>query len=180
MRRLLLLRHAKTEADSPTGKDFDRRLDDRGRIDAADIGAWLTQHPPLPDLVCVSTAVRARQTWDAMAPAMTGANNEPVVAHLEELYNAGPAELLAVIRDAATDDPAQMMIIAHNPGLHELALALVGRGDDAARKAIDDNLPTSGLATIEFPIEDWDDVAFRGGRLMSFISPKLLKGGSGP
>jgi phosphohistidine phosphatase len=180
MRRLLLLRHAKTETDSPTGKDFDRRLDDRGRLDAAAVGEWLKLHPPLPDLVCVSTAVRARQTWDAMAPAMSGSDAEPAVVHLDELYSAGPAELLSVIRAAATDDPAHLMIVAHNPGLHELALALVGRGDDAARKAIDDNLPTSGLATIEFPIEDWDDVAFRGGRLVSFISPKLLKGGSVP
>jgi phosphohistidine phosphatase len=178
MRRLLLLRHAKTEADSPSGKDFDRRLDDRGRIDAATLGAWLKQHPPLPDLVCVSTAVRARQTWDLIGAEM-GGGTPPVVDYLEELYAAGPAELLAVIRAAATDDPAQMMIVAHNPGLHELALALVGRGDDAARKAIDDNLPTSGLAVIEFPIDDWGDVAFRGGRLVSFVSPKLLKAGSG-
>jgi phosphohistidine phosphatase len=178
MRRLLLLRHAKTETDSPTGKDFDRRLDDRGRLDATAVGVWLKQNPPLPDLVCVSTAVRARQTWDLVAAAVAG-GDEPAVAHLDELYSAGPAELLAVIRNAATDDPAQLMIVAHNPGLHELALALVGRGDDAARKAIDDNLPTSGLAVIEFPIDDWGDVAFRGGRLINFISPKLLKTGSG-
>jgi phosphohistidine phosphatase len=179
MRRLLLLRHSKTETDSPGGKDFDRRLDDRGRIDAAAIGAWLKQHPPLPDLVYVSTAVRARQTWDLAAAAMAGTDHQPAVAHLDELYGAGPAELLAVIRDAATDDPVQLMIVAHNPGLHELALALVGRGDDAARKAIDDNLPTSGLAVIEFPIDDWGDVSFRGGRLLNFVSPRLLKTGSG-
>ena len=63
MRRLMLLRHAKTEADAPSGKDHDRRLDDRGRSDAADVGAWMARHHHVPDLVLVSTAVRAQQTW---------------------------------------------------------------------------------------------------------------------
>ena len=174
MRRLLLLRHAKTETDAPSGKDFDRRLDDRGRIDAATMGDWLKRHPPLPDLVCVSTAVRARETWDLAAAAMTGAT--PLMAHLDELYGAGPAELLSVIRGTAGEDPQRLLIIGHNPGLHELALGLIGRGDDEGRSALDGNLPTSGLVVIEFPIEDWDDVAFRGGRLLQFVSPKLLKG----
>jgi phosphohistidine phosphatase len=174
MRRLLLLRHAKTENDAPTGKDVDRRLDDRGRVDAAAMGAWLNRNPPLPDLVCVSTAVRARQTWDVIAAELTV--SQPVVAHLDELYAAGPAELLAVIRAAAEQDPQQLMIVGHNPGLHELALGLTGRGDAEAQQALDANLPTSGLALIEFPIDDWDEVAFRGGRLLRFLSPKLLKG----
>jgi phosphohistidine phosphatase len=174
MRRLLLLRHAKTESDAPSGKDFDRRLDERGRIDAGTIGTWL-KGQPLPDLVCVSTATRARQTWELIAAELAGVMPAPVVAHLDELYSAGPAELLAVIRAAAEQDPAQLMIIGHNPGLHELALGLTGRGDAEGLKALDANLPTSGLVVIEFPIDDWDEVAFRGGRLLRFITPKLLK-----
>jgi phosphohistidine phosphatase len=175
MRRLLLLRHAKTESDAPSGKDIDRRLDDRGRADAATVGTWLKANPPLPGLVCVSTAVRARQTWELIAAELAAVSPAPVVAHLEELYSAGPAELLAVIRGAAEQDPAQLMVVGHNPGLHELALGLTGRGDAEALKALDANLPTSGLAVIEFPIDDWDDIAFRGGRLLRFVTPKLLK-----
>ena len=64
MRRLLLLRHAKTETDAPSGRDQDRRLDARGHRDAAEIGTWIAAHPPLPDHVMVSPAVRAVQTWD--------------------------------------------------------------------------------------------------------------------
>jgi len=67
------------------------------------------------------------------------------------------------------------MLVAHNPGMHELALALTGSGDAAGRKALADNLPTSGLAMLDFAGDDWDDVAFRRGRLALFISPKLLK-----
>lgn len=174
MRRLLLLRHAKTETDAPSGKDFDRRLDDRGLVDAAAMGAWLNRHPPLPDLVCVSTAARARQTWELVAAELPDAR--PVVAHLEELYGAGPAELLEVIRDAAVEDPRLLMIVGHNPGLHELALGLIDGGDADGRHAIARNLPTGSIVIIDFAIDDWNEVAFRGGQLAQYVSPKLLKG----
>ena len=70
MRRLMLLRHAKTETDAPSGQDQDRRLDNRGRSDAAEIGGWIAAHPPVPDLVLVSPAVRAHQTWEFAWEAM--------------------------------------------------------------------------------------------------------------
>ena len=70
MRRLMLLRHAKTENDAPSGRDQDRRLDDRGRSDAAEIGGWIGRHPPFPDFVLVSPAVRAQQTWEIAWEAM--------------------------------------------------------------------------------------------------------------
>jgi phosphohistidine phosphatase len=59
--------------------------------------------------------------------------------------------------------------------MHELALALAGGGDPAGRAALADNLPTSGLAIFDFDIDGWADVAFRRGRLVLFVSPKLLK-----
>ena len=70
MRRLMLLRHAKTETDAPSGRDQDRRLDDRGRNDAAEIGGWIATHPPFPDAVLVSTATRTQQTWEIAWAAM--------------------------------------------------------------------------------------------------------------
>ena len=72
-----------------------------------------------------------------------------------------------------------VMVVGHNPGMHELALALAGSGDAAGRKALADNLPTSGLAMFDFAVDDWADVAFRRGRLVLFVSPKLLKQTSG-
>jgi phosphohistidine phosphatase len=174
MRRLMLLRHAKTETDAPSGKDHDRRLDDRGRSDAADVGAWMARHRHVPDLVLVSSAVRARQTWDVVRDAMK-AVPQPLVADLPELYGAGPSQLLHIIHAIDAEDPRRLLVIGHNPGLHELALALIGSADPAGRKALGENLPTSGMTVIDFPIEDWNDVAFRGGRLELFVSPKLLK-----
>ena len=175
MRRLMLLRHAKTETDAPSGRDHDRRLDDRGRRNAAEIGGWIGRHPPFPDSVLVSTAVRAQQTWRWVWETMKDRAPEPQVEHLEDLYGAEPTQLLQMIRMASTADPRRLMVIGHNPGLHELALTLTGSGDVAGRKALADNLPTSGLAILDFAIDDWNDVAFRRGQLVQFVSPKLLK-----
>ena len=179
MRRLLLLRHAKTEHDAPSGQDQDRRLDDRGRLDAAAIGGWIVRHLSVPDLVLVSTAVRAQQTWEIVRQAMQDAARAdaapPKVESLDELYAADPAQILQIIRMAETTSPRQLMVIGHNPGMHELALALAGSGDAAAKKALEDNLPTTGLAVLDFAIEDWNEVAFRRGTLVRFTSPKLLK-----
>ena len=178
MRRLMLLRHAKTEHDAPSGRDHDRRLDERGRLDAAAIGTWIGRHPLPPDAVKVSTAVRARQTWDIAHEAMTEAAREQAAPHVEwldEIYGAEPAQLLQIVRMASVTDPARLMLIGHNPGMHELALMLAGSGDAAAKKALEDNLPTAGLAILDFAIDDWNEVAFRRGKLVRFTSPKLLK-----
>ena len=179
MRRLMMLRHAKTEHDAPSGRDQDRRLDNRGRHDAAEIGRWIGRHPPFPGLVLVSHAIRAHQTWEIAWEAMKDLVPEPQVELTPELYGADPTELLQIIRSASEADPQRLLLVGHNPGMHELALALAGSGDAAGRKALVDNLPTSGLAIFDFEIEDWADVAFRRGRLLQFVSPRLLKQASG-
>jgi phosphohistidine phosphatase len=179
MRRLMLLRHAKTETEAPSGRDQDRRLDERGRRDAAEIGGWIARHPPFPDMVQVSPAVRAQQTWDIAWEAMKDRMPLPRVEYEDDLYGADATQLLHSIRMASTSDPKRLMLVGHNPGMHELALALTGSGDAAARKGLSDNLPTAGLAVFDFARKDWNDVAFRGGRLVRFVSPKLLKQTSG-
>ena len=175
MRRLMLLRHAKTEHAAPSGRDQDRRLDERGRREAAEIGGWIGRHPPLPDSVLVSPAIRALQTWEIAWQAMKDQAPEPQVELVPELYGADPPQLLQTIRSASAADPQRLMLVGHNPGMHEMALALAGSGDDAGRKALADNLPTSGLAVFDFAVDDWADVAFRRGQLVLFVSPKLLK-----
>ena len=113
MRRLMLLRHAKTETNAPSGRDQDRRLDDRGLSDAAEIGGWIGRHPPFPDSVLVSPAIRAHQTWEIAWAAMKDAVPQPRVEFLPELYGADPAQLLHTIR-TATDEPRQMMLVGQS------------------------------------------------------------------
>lgn len=179
MRRLMLLRHAKTEIDAPSGRDQDRRLDQRGHRDAAEIGAWIARHPPFPDFVQVSPAVRAKQTWELAWEAMKERVAPPQVEFLPDLYGAEPGQMLEIIRTASVTDPKHLMVVGHNPGMHELALMLTGSGNAASRDALTDNLPTSGLAVFDFATEDWNDVAFRRGKLVLFVSPKLIKQTSG-
>ena len=175
MRRLMLLRHAKTETDAPSGRDQDRRLDERGHRDAAEIGAWIGAHLPFPDHVMVSPAVRAVQTWDIAWEAMKKQAPKPQIELVPELYGAETTQLLLSIRMAAATEPKRLLLVGHNPGMHEVALALTGSGDKASREALLDNLPTSGLVVLDFETDDWNDVAFRRGKLVLFVSPKQLK-----
>jgi phosphohistidine phosphatase len=171
MRRLILMRHAKTERDAPSGKDKDRRLDARGHADAADMAAWLAHHGYMADVVLVSTATRAQETWQQLAAAMPSLRAE----HLPDLYDANPSDLLRAVHAETTPQTRTVLVIAHNPGLHELALALIANGDPAGLQALASNLPTSGIAVIDFAIDDWNDVGFRSGSLVCFASPKLLR-----
>lgn len=171
MRRLILFRHAKTERDAPSGRDQDRRLDERGREDAPAIGRWLARQRYRPDLVLISTAARAEQTWALVEDDLPGAR----VDYVPELYGADPSDILRIVRGVDLEDPACLMIVAHNPGLHELALALISGDDSAMRRALALNLPTAGVVVIDFAIGQWRDVAFRTGKLESFATPKLLR-----
>jgi phosphohistidine phosphatase len=76
---------------------------------------------------------------------------------------------------AEAADPKGLMVIGHNPGMHELALMLAGSGDAAAKKALEDNLPTAGSRDPRLQVENWGEVAFRRGKPVRFTSPKLLK-----
>lgn len=174
MRRLMLLRHAKTEGTTPSGEDSDRRLVPRGFADAHLIGRWMAEHDAVADLVLVSTAVRARQTWEAVAPLLAAHVPNAEVAYLDDLYLADPIDILQIIHGAADDDPARLLVVGHNPGLHELALGLTAEADESLRRALSHNLPTSALAVIDFAVDDWRDVSFRRGRLAAFVTPKLL------
>ena len=175
MRRLILLRHAKTERDAPSGKDRDRRLDERGIKDAAEIGRWLARHDYDQGLALVSTATRAQETWNLMAADLPNTQ----VEHVPALYGADPSELLQIIHETSVQDPKQVLIVAHNPGLHELALALISSGARDGREALASNLPTAAAAIVEFAINDWSNARFRSGKLDRFVSPKLLREWSG-
>lgn len=172
MRRLLLLRHAKTEHDAPSRRDRDRALDERGRIEARLMALHMVEKKLVPDAALISPALRTQQTW-------TIASNEwpPCPAQtIEQLYGAETGEVLDVMR-GAPKAAKRLLICGHNPGLHELALALTAEGADAARRAISDNFPTAALAVIDFDIGQWADITLRSGRLDQFITPKMLRTG---
>jgi phosphohistidine phosphatase len=168
--RLILLRHAKAEKAEPGMRDDERALSARGRADAARIGTYLARHALIPDRVLVSTARRTRETWDAVASALHAA---PAVDFNERLYNAGAETVVTVIKQAG-HGAAALMLIGHNPGLHDAARLLIASGDVEARERLSEGLPTSGLAVIDFVGQDWDKLHRQGGRLERFVSPRSL------
>jgi phosphohistidine phosphatase len=169
MRRLLLLRHAKTERPGPGERDRDRKLTERGRLDAPIIGAYMAHHRLIPDLVLVSPAARTLETWELVAAALS---KPPRLAKDERIYNAGTDTLVELIRE--TDDAPTLLMIGHNPGIHDLARQLVGSGDVEARESLNEKLPTSGLVVIDFAFNDWSKLHDNAGRLEHFVSPRLI------
>lgn len=170
MRRLMLLRHAKTETESSSGRDIDRQLDARGRSDAEQIGQWLARQKQRPQRALVSPAARARQTWDLVAATLQIDD----VVEIESLYSAMPGELMRAIYDHG-GTATSLLLVAHNPGLHELAIGMTDDGDPDARRALSDNLPTCGLVTLDFDTERWEEAGFRRGHLVGLISPSKLR-----
>ena len=167
-RRLILLRHAKS--DWPDLPDRDRPLAKRGRRDAPRIGRWLHEHGYQPDVVVVSAATRTRQTWDLVAPELGGS---PAVHFEPRAYAASALTLLYLAQEL----PARhrtAMLIAHNPGLSELAASLAAPAsttDDGPRPAL--SLPTAAVAIFEFP-GDWPALSPGVARLVDHIIPADL------
>ena len=168
--RLMLLRHAKTEKAEAGMRDHERRLNARGQHDAPLIGAYMARHALIPDRVMVSTSTRTRETWQHLAEALAAV---PPVDYEERLYNAGSETILALAKHI--EPPVRtLLMIGHNPGLHDLARLLIASGDVEARERLNEGLPTSGLAVIDFAAPDWGKVHPRGGRLERFVSPRSL------
>ncbi len=170
MRRLLLFRHAKAERSEPGMEDRARRLIERGRKDAAKVGTYMATHALIPDRVLTSPSSRTQETWKFAAAAF---NPSPPVTPVEQLYDATAHTILGVVREAAQATHT-LLIIGHNPGLHELAAMLIASGDIEARERLREKLPTSGLVFIDFALNDWAKLHPRSGRLERFVTPKSL------
>lgn len=168
--RLLVFRHAKSEKAEPGKPDRERHLNGRGERDAAFMGAYIARHALIPDLTLVSTAQRTRETWQRMSAALPA---HPQLVYEEKLYNAGSRTALAILRKIEGIVPA-VMVIGHNPGLHDLARNLVASGDIEARERLNEGLPTAGLVVIDFAAETWDRLHAHAGRLERFVTPRSL------
>jgi len=171
MRRLMLLRHAKS--DWPAGMaDLDRPLAPRGREAAPRMGAYLAEEGLLPDLVLVSPARRTQETFDLVAPHV----GDPDSRTEPRIYEAPAERLLEVVRETP-GAVRTLLLVGHNPGSEDLARRLVGHGDRYAFARLNQKYPTAGLAVIDFAVEEWREVAPRGGRLDRFVTPKTIGAG---
>ena len=168
MKRVYLLRHAKSSWKDESLADRDRPLAGRGRRAARAIAGHLLAEGVRPELVLCSPARRTRETLERLE----GALGDGVEVVFEKgLYGASEAGLLARLR-ALPREVGSVLVIGHNPGLGELALALASEGSELARMR--EKYPTAALATIELPAARWSALERGGGELVAYVRPRDL------
>ena len=171
MRRLILMRHAKTEAWSEGIDDFGRALVKRGFTDALRMGQEIVARGWSPDLILVSSARRARETCAEVAKVVEDERVRP----MESLYLSGLRGIVDVVsKNEATDT---LMLVGHNPGMHDFSLSILKEGgslDHHASLRLSEKFPT-GCAAL-FAAEDDGPFVFAHFKLFDVIRPKDLRG----
>jgi len=173
VKRLILLRHAKSSWDQPDLADSERPLSKRGERSAPLMGQLMAREGYRPDRVLCSAAKRTLQTAKRVVAAL---DSELAIEELEELYMATPREILTTLVDCA-GIANSVLVIGHNPGLGDLATWLASEGDSGDLARLRDKFPTAALAVIDLPIEQWRDLSDTAvdnwsGRLVRFATPK--------
>lgn len=163
MKTLYILRHAKAAPDGREG-DSSRPLMKRGRKAAAAMGEYLAGLEPPPGLVLCSTSRRTRETLDEVLSAFDG---EPQLLFEDGLYLASASVLLDRLR-RLPEQAASVLLIGHNPGLHQLASSLASKASELA-----DSFPTAALAILRIP-GAWSGLRPHQAKLVDFKTPKAL------
>ena len=156
MKSLTLFRHAKTERDSDSGRDFDRRLIERGQNDSRRMGAEIRELGLVFDLVLCSPAARAAETAE-----LAGLE----VRFDERIYDASTGQLLEIVQEM-DETIDRLAMVGHNPGFERLASRLIGQTVE---------MPTGSLAEIALPVDRWSDTVEANGRLTRLLKPKVLR-----
>ncbi|WP_373492514.1 histidine phosphatase family protein [Parasphingorhabdus sp.] len=177
MKKLTLLRHAKSSWDDPVDRDFDRPLNQKGKRAAAVMGAFFLRRGLAFDQILASPAVRVIETLEHVEEA-SGIAMEPTWDR--KIYLASSATLLDVLR-GANADADHILMVGHNPGLEDLIFDLVpDDGSSPARGEVETKYPTGALAEMTLAIDSWADIAEKCGALDCFTRPRDLDPELGP
>ena len=169
---LYILRHAKAEAGSVTQDDHDRELVERG-VEAADqLGKYLVRRNIAPAQVLCSTAMRTRQTLEHLQAAHADIS---VVEYNPKIYLASGNELLQILAHVP-EEINSVLLIGHNPGVHQLCLKLAIDGDEKLFDALHIKFPTCTFAAIEIGNIAWSAIANARGELVEFVAPSNMLG----
>ena len=159
MKKLILMRHAKSGWDDPTLDDHDRLLNQRGRMAATLMGAFIADAGLTPDRALVSSAARTQETWARMALDRPS-DVKP------DLYLSGPLAIIGAAQ-AADDAANSLLILGHQPGMEDAA-------NRFCNDAMLDGYPTAKITVIGFDVISWGAVTFGSGKLLREASPKSL------
>lgn len=167
---LTVLRHAKSSWDDSQLADFDRPLNERGRKAAKRVGREFKKRRIRIDQIIASPAVRVRETLRELAE---GYGDTRDVQFERRIYEASAPVLFDLVRSIPNTVHAPLLV-GHNPGLHELVLALTADDDRGLRRRVMPKLPTAAVAVIELPAVRWSEVAPGTGRIVELILPREL------
>ena len=165
MKRLYLVRHAKSSWKNPDLRDMDRPLNKRGKRNLPVMAQWLYDRGTRPDLIISSPAKRARKTAKGFARALTYPKKRIVIR--EEIYAAGVRDLLDLLA-ALDNEYFEVLMVGHNPGFTILANLLSGQHIA--------NVPTCGIVALDFDIHAWSEISSGSGSLLFFDFPKNIAG----
>jgi len=173
LKRILLLRHAKSSHAEADASDFDRPLNHRGQAAAPRMGAYMAGAGWLPQRVLCSAARRARDTveglwrdWPEQPPAQVES----------DLYGADAGDLLERLR-RLPDDEESVLLVGHNPAIQQAALDLAGTGDPDLYAAMRAKFPTAALAVLDAEVGRWGDLGPGCATLTAFVGPRDLEAG---
>jgi phosphohistidine phosphatase len=163
MKRLIIMRHAKSDWNTDAPTDHARPLNKRGRRDAPRVAQRLAEIDWIPQYVISSDSARTRETFALMQPAFAEA---PQIEFLATLYHAGPSELASVLA-GVPDDFTSALALGHNPGWEEVVQWLTS-------EAI--TMTTGNAALVECKVDAWSDVVRHAGnwKLCDVIRPKEI------
>lgn len=163
MKRLILMRHAKSSWATPGQDDHARPLNGRGKVSARVLGEWLKHNGYMPDQTLSSDSVRTRETFARLKIVCDA-------EFLPNLYHAGPEDMLRVLRRAKGDS---VLMLGHNPGIGWFAQTLVSVPPPHPRFF---DYPTCATLVAEFDIDAWEEVGTGSGKAVDFVIPRELTG----
>lgn len=170
MKRLYLLRHAKSSWELAGQLDYERGLTERGESDCKLIAGVMKQHGIAPDVVVCSGARRTRETLEGVAGAL---NKNTPVEFTDDLYRADVSDFLGVLQNIDPDADSAL-VIGHNPSIHDTAVEIAADGDQLERMAA--KFPTCAIAELSFKGK-WSKLGADDAELTAFVTPKQLRKG---
>jgi phosphohistidine phosphatase len=172
-----LFRHAKSDWHDPRARDFDRPLNQRGRMGAEIMGRHIRDHGMRWDRIVSSPAIRCAETIEIACQAA----GQPVAVNWDRrIYLASSATLADLLREQ-DGDPQSILMVGHNPGLEDLIFDLVpDDGSSPLRDAVEVKFPTASFAVLELALDRWDQLRERCGKLVHLTRPRDLDPALGP
>ncbi len=177
MKILNLLRHAKSDLQDSSKRDFDRPLNDKGKRVSRAMGSWVAEQKITFDHIIASPAIRVSQTLEHFAE---GYSKRLKINWERKVYLASSVTLLDMVRECDSHHDS-ILLVGHNPGIEDVIFDLVpDDGSSPYRDNVEKKYPTGTFAQLEIDINSWSDLNEPSAKLVTFIQPRDINPSFGP